>query len=1154
MGFPYRIGLDVGVNSLGWCVLELNEDGIPCRIVAAGSRIFSDGRDIQSKATLQATRREARSARRRRDRFKQRQKFLMDELQKAGLFPTKLSAMQELQRLNPLEFRAKALNEKLPPHHIGRALFHLNQRRGFKSNRKDRSEETRSGKVSNSVRLLLEEMKLIDQPLPDEEYKKLSKNEKKEARKKEADKRRLALGKLSDNPKLSYGSFLWERQQRGLPTRARPGVGDNGKLYDVYPQRELYEDEFAKIWSAQANFHSDSDLFTEELKTRIHTIIFTQRQLKPQIRGMCAYLPNHQRTFRAMPSFQRYRIYQDVNNLEWIIDGKRYSVSGDKIVRDRLVELLERPSLKEKPSDKNALVSFHKMKTELRKLGVAEGPFSFNFETPKRKGFDGNLTSNVMQHEDYVGPVWHEWDLEKQDGFIEIILDDGLDDKDAKNKLIADYGLSEHSAENCINSPIVDGTANVSLEAARMILTAMRNGVVDKETGELILPIQPHAVEFISRENNDFVNPFIRAGQRQILPSLPYYGEAFQDGRHIIPGERQPHDKQDDLKYFGGVTNPTVHVALNQIRQVINELIKRYGHPASIAVELGRNLPAGQEARAEIEREQKKNQERNERLDNILREYKQQINHDNRLRLILWEELDETDSNGRLCPFSGKKISITDLFNGTTEIEHLIPFSDSLDDSRANKVICTRKANRDKGNMTPFRAFGHSPSSYKWNEISQRVTRLPKHKQWRFQENALEIWYREHADFTERHLNDTRYIGRLTKEYLEIICPHNKIDVLTGRLTALLRRHWMLNNILHGHNEMGNTPNMKNRDDHRHHAVDAIVIGMTTRSMLQKVARAAKRAEELRLERLFHKDENGRSPIEPWANFRSDVAKIMQSIIVSHKANRKLYGQLHKEFTYGFASKDQINELSDSEKDHPIKADVVLRKSVNELKQRKHVAEIRDTQLRNDFLMVFDKAKKEGVRESDAVNAYALTRGIRRLRVQNQKTVQPIRDKQGNIYKAFWLRGNWATEVYVYPTHHHKKAGQWESKTISRYEANQPDFDVNNVKDRLPHPAARLIMRLFADDFLEIEENGRKRLMRVQKMSNGNIYICEHQEANVAERLTELVKNNIAIQASANRLKQLNARKVHVSPTGLVNYEKKQRPETKKKFHERTNS
>ena len=1136
----YRLGLDVGTNSLGWSVLLLDKDGTPNQIEAAGARIFADGRDEQSKATLAATRRTARSARRRRDRFKQRQKFLLDVLTKSRLFPDDEQARKDLQKKNPLELRARALSEKLSLHEVGRALFHLNQRRGFQSNRKDRSEETITGKVSHSARLLLEQMDLIDSPMPPEEYKKLSKEDKKIARQKEAEDRKGALQILAEQKDLTYGSFLYKRYQQGEPTRARPGAGDDGKLYDVYPTRQIYEDEFNKIWAAQAAHYSD--LMSDELRERVRYVIFTQRPLKPQKLGKCTYLPKEDRTFRAMPSFQRYRIYQEVNNLDWATSSGKHFLTDHPEARDAIINLLEHTPIKEKPTDKNAQVSFHKMKIILKRMELAEGKFDFNFETPKRKGFDGDLTAHIMQHEDYVGSGWHDWPLEKQDKFIAVILDDNLDDKKVCAELMRVYGLSSTAAEKCMNAPLVDGTANVSLKAAQLMLEKMRDGAAD-ENGEIVLPIQNVAADVVAEEVPEFINPMRRPktdeGGFKPMDTLPYYGEAFQDGRHIIPGDRLEAGWHDERKFFGGVTNPTVHIALNQIRQVVNELISRYGHPTSIAIELGRNLPAGKEGRSKIEKEQKNNQDRNDRFDAILREpeYEQQTNQENRLRLLLWEELDE-DPNGRACPFSGEKINIADLFNGVAEIEHLIPFSRSLDDSRANKVICTRKANRDKGNRTPHEAFGNSPNGYDWDEIFERVKKLPNPKQWRCQKDAIEIWERDH-DFTERHLNDTRYIGRLAREYLECICRIDKIDVLTGRLTALLRGHWGLNSVLRDNEKPqgGELPKKKNRDDHRHHAVDAIVIGMISRSMLQKVATAANRAEDLKLETIFEKHNGGKSAIDPWNGFRSDVREAIQNIIVSHKPRRRKQGQLHKDFAYGIAEKSVLQELNQKSKDIPVKAKVVLRRDITYFTTIKDVEVIFDKRLRKEFVKEFNKSGKDGFIQ------LAQKLGIRHLRVQLNRTIQPIRDKNTHkIYKAFWLRFNWATEIYEYPQGH-EKAGEWDAKTIPRYHANQKKFQAG-VTYR-PHPAAKLVMRLYANDFVEIEEYDQKRQMRVQKMSGGTVYICEHQEANVAERLTNLVKNNTAISASASKLKSLNARKVHISPSGKINYEIRRKPRCK---------
>ena len=175
--------------------------------------------------------------------------------------------------------------------------------------------------------------------------------------------------------------------------------------------------------------------------------------------------------------------------------------------------------------------------------------------------------------------------------------------------------MQEHAAEKCVNALLQDGTAHISLKAARYMLEKMRDGVeeTDKEIGEIstILPIQPDAAIACANEIKGFNNPFRNKGddgKYKICDKLPYYGEAFKDGRHIIPGDEDEKDFHDDRKYYGGVTNPTVHIALNQIRQVVNELIDRYGHPHSIAIELGRDLPVGAKGRNAISVEQKANQ------------------------------------------------------------------------------------------------------------------------------------------------------------------------------------------------------------------------------------------------------------------------------------------------------------------------------------------------------------------------------------------------------------------------------------------------------------------------------------------------------------------------------------------------------------------
>ena len=468
----YRLGLDVGTNSLGWSVLELDDKDEPCRIENAGSRIFSDGRAAKTKATLAATRRDVRSARRRRDRFKQRQTWLLRELTRIGLFPEDEEQRLQLQGKNPLQLRASALLQKLEAGDVGRAIFHLNQRRGFQSNRKDQSEEAVSGVVVESVQNLLTQMGLVKElgaAAPDE---KLSPEEKKQRRVDQALKTRSALDLLASQKHATLGAFLWSRHKKKRTTRARRNV--DGNLYENYPTRALIQDEFNKIWESQAAYHPK--LMTDDAKELIHRIIFTQRPLKRPERGKCSYLPKEDRTFRAMPSFQRYRIYQEVNNLSWQTATKTEYFKDYPDAVNEIIALLERPA------NMTGHITFKRMKSVLKKREIALGTYDFNLEGPKRKGLDGNLTSTALQKEHCVGPQWHDWSLEKQDQFVQILTGDD-EDIVVRDRLQNEFYLSESAIEGCLQAQLQEGTASLSLKAARLLTEKMRSEPLESARG-----------------------------------------------------------------------------------------------------------------------------------------------------------------------------------------------------------------------------------------------------------------------------------------------------------------------------------------------------------------------------------------------------------------------------------------------------------------------------------------------------------------------------------------------------------------------------------------------------------------------------------------------------------------------------------------------
>ena len=226
-----RLGLDIGTNSIGWALFNLDENNDPNEIFRSGVRIFDDGRDPLSFSSLKATRREKRSARRGRDRFLVRQKQLIEELINIGLMPQDETSRKSLAFKNPYIIRKEALDNDIDPFDIGRAIFHINQRRGFKSSRKTDSNE--GGVVKESIAVLEQN--------------------------------------LMKTGSRTIGEFLANRNEKRETVRARRLGSKSSDLYELYPNRYMLEQEVDLIWKAQN--HYNASIFTEVNLTKIKDII-----------------------------------------------------------------------------------------------------------------------------------------------------------------------------------------------------------------------------------------------------------------------------------------------------------------------------------------------------------------------------------------------------------------------------------------------------------------------------------------------------------------------------------------------------------------------------------------------------------------------------------------------------------------------------------------------------------------------------------------------------------------------------------------------------------------------------------------------------------------------------------------------------------------
>ena len=840
----YRLGLDLGTTSIGWAIIRLDAADQPCALAKLGTRIFSDGRHPKTGTSLAEERRLARQMRRRRDRLLKRKKRMEAQLVEFGFLPEDIGKRRALTTLDPYMLRAKALDHPLKPEEFGRVILHINQRRGFKSNRKTDKADNDSGALKTAIKSLQNE--------------------------------------LDNTACRTLGEWLSKRHANGEQVRARlSGTTVKDRAYNFYADRSMIEAEFDAIWQVQKAYNPK--IFREEARKKLKDTLLFQRKLLPVKPGRCTLEPNEPRAPLALPSTQRFRIYQEVNNLR-IVDHNQREITLTKEQRDVIIDALE----------KSKDVTFAKIRNKLLKIPSVR----FNLEDIKRDRLKGNLTAYTLANTKYLGKAWHDLSLEQQDGIVDNLLTIESE-HELINKLTSDFKIDEVSARSTASASLPDGYGSLSRVALKRILPHLTDSVTTYDKAVVKAGYESHSqMEF-------------GAGTGEILEKLPYYGIALQ--RHVAFEKDTP--KNDEERY-GKIANPTVHIGLNQIRVVVNALIKRYGLPSEIHIEVTRELKLSREKKNEIARDQKQRQDENERYLNdacvVLQRTPGHLDKSTRRSIIqkmrLWVELNPDDSLDRKCPFSGEQISLHKLLSDEVEIEHILPFSQTLDDSMNNKTVAIREANRLKGNRSPFEAFGDNTYSehYNYENILQRANKMRnRHKMKRFAENAMEQWRGEN-DFLARAITDTSYLARIAKRYLACICPHQKIVTVPGRLTSLLRGHYGLNRLLAG-------SAIKNRDDHRHHAIDAAVIGITDRSLLQRVATASAKTRKQQLSKLID------DMPQPWERFREQVEHQINAVIVSHKPDHGYQAQIHQETAWGITADGKATRINPDTREREIK-------------------------------------------------------------------------------------------------------------------------------------------------------------------------------------------------------------------------------------------
>ncbi len=989
------LGLDIGTNSIGWAIVGQNE-GKPGGIVKAGVRIFAQGveGDIASgrDEPKNAQRRAARMRRRQLERRKRRMVKLARRLQAAGLLPEgevgtpearmalfhELDArlLREIPGLDPHRFlyqlRSKALDEPLPPHAVGRAIYHLAQRRGFLSNRKDgggekaaakRKEQDERSEVKREIQEHLAKMK--------------------------------AIGARTIGEYLSRIDPLAER------------------IRDRWLGRKMLGEEFERICDAQSRRHPA--LGQGENRKEIHKALFHQRPLKVQkfLIGKCELEPKRTRAPMALLICQRFRLVQKVNDLRLIDkDGAERPLTDDE--RSRALAALD--GCKGMTAGK------------LRKALGLNGKFNFEkFDDKSDRDLPGNRTAARIR--EAMGGKWDLLTSAQREQAVEDLRSFNNDEALARRGMKA-YGLTVEEAAAFAETGLEDAHASLSRKAI-----------------EKLLPLMERGISFATAKKRLY-------GEKPVPP----------------PAESLP-----PLTKAVTVRNPVVTRTLTELRKVMNALVREYGKPEEIRVELARDLKIPRDVRKELDKENRDREKLRKRAaEELLRE--SGIQNPSRRDIEKWLLREEC---GGICPYTGRSISMDDLFGPTPRfhIEHIIPFSRSLDDSFSNKTLCHDEENKRKGNRTPWEAYGSDDEGY-----AQVLGRLKKF-QGKFSRRKLERFELKDisgllSDFERRQLNDTRYASRLAVEYLAVLYGANGMGVVPGmdgqpgrkviqtgkgQVTAYLRDVWEMNGILNDGDKF------KTRDDHRHHAVDAVAIALSSPSAVKSLSNAAERA-------VMEQRRRFGEVLPPWEGFLDQLREKIGEVVVSHRPEHRLSAGLHNETFYSPRSNDPKR---------PGKTTTAVRKRLDGM-SKGQIEEIIDPVIRRtvqESLALAGGDPKKAFAKADGMPRWGSTNGgipVRASRVRVSDST--VRLGEGVRAREVQPAGNHHVEIFS--TTDKKGYEKWDGRIVSNLEAYRRRREGKRVVSDTPEAGMKFVCSLMKGDIIQKgSKEGERTLYIVRKFS-----------------------------------------------------------------------
>lgn len=972
-GRGVTIGLDIGSNSVGSAWVDEDKEIIEvgCSVFPAGVDDTGDGRG----APKNQARREKRSARRNISRRSSRKRKLRRFLIHAGLLPRERAAAEALLQQDPWELRRSAISEPLTPHQFGRVLLHLAQRRGAAGLRPVVEEEdAKKGPDSDGpIKEAIDETRKKMLEHGSQTFGQLIADI--------ADEESQSVLDADGNPKKDdAGKFVKYRQK----------VRNSSEVFLFHADREMIRDEFRLLWEKQKDLGGElAVLLTDELRLALDNperdqtwrhkgLMFQQRNTYWDVGtlGRCDLEPSDRVVPVADYYASRFRVIEYVNNIRIRRPG---SDSFEPLTIDEHEAVVAKLGQQKTATVKTIRLALKIDTASLKKTEFRVSDFQLNLErdeqrSPNTDWFAREIIGALRKHGDDAilqQPA-------KLDRLNKAILRfDPAEPADADRlcQKLSHFKLSESTIDSVIagwrTRPKLENRSKLSRRAIRNLLPYMESPTDDGHWPTQIEARRAFADDASVVDTNTGHAPTDEQRKRYKLGG----GRLNSAARHFL--KKHP---EEYLPLPPVLSNPVVRKAVYEVRRHIIAYLKRHDGriPDRIVIEFAREAtkPAMVNDRILF-----RNRNRDKIRRNIREQYirpawgaKYESLTTNQLKAAETRVLlclqqrgvcayslgKAVDDGSSLGGNSGRAITPRQAALGTgLEVDHIIPHSRCGDNSMNNRVLCFIDSNRDKGNRTlrewwgddfderikPMRFFADAspprgeyfePRDYskKWKNLSAES--VPK-------------------EWKGSQLSDTAYAAREVQDYLEAaLWPNDpshldggtrRIFVTRGGHTAKLRRDWQLYRQADP-DELPPTPQeqaqreAKNRGDHREHALDAVVIALTSESRLQQLAkdvnqhnqawtdarRTGERPKALR-----------RQPLAPpWGNVKSFRQQVLSLIypdhagdkqstetpaplVVSHRAvGRKLSGRLHKESLFGpapehpdtFIAKKSIVELN----------------------------------------------------------------------------------------------------------------------------------------------------------------------------------------------------------------------------------------------------